>query len=78
MIADAPLGGAAVEVVLNPVAGEELDRSVVHVNREVHRQHPLNVAQDGANGRVDVQIFSGLVELELSRRKGIRPRLRAF
>ena len=37
VVADAALGRAAAEVVLDAVAGEDLDRPVVHVDREVDR-----------------------------------------
>src|SRR4029453_6217007 len=35
VVADAALGRAAAEVVLDAVAGEDLDRPVVHLHREV-------------------------------------------
>ena len=43
--ADAALGGAAGGVVAHPVAGERLQRAVVHAHRHRHLQHRLGQAQ---------------------------------
>ena len=55
MVADAALGRAAAEVVLDAVAGEDLDRPVVHVDREVDGELAARLAQDQAHARVQVR-----------------------
>ena len=46
VVADAALGRAAAEVVLDAVAGEDLDAAVVHLDREVDDQLAPRLAQD--------------------------------
>ena len=46
VVADAALGRAAAEVVLDAVAGEDLDAAVVHLDREVDGQLAARLAQD--------------------------------
>ena len=46
VVADAALGRAAAQVVLDAVAGEDLDAAVVHLDREVDGQLALGLAQD--------------------------------
>ena len=70
LVADAALGGTAADVVLHPVAGEELDGVVLHVDREVHHQLPLHLAQLGPDGVVEVEHVGREVELVLRRGVG--------
>ena len=65
VIADAALGRAAAEVVLDAVAGEHLDRSVVHVDREVDGELAAWLAQDEAHAWIEVEALGGEVELAL-------------
>jgi len=71
VIADAALGRATTEVVLDAVAGEDADRPVVHLDREGHGECPARLAQDLADARVQLQMFGREVELLL----GNRPRV---
>ncbi len=65
MVADAALGRAAAEVVLDAVAGEDLDAAVVHLHREVDGELAARLAQDLAQSRVEVEALGGQVELLL-------------
>ena len=65
MEADAALGRPAAEVVLDAVAGEDLDAAVVHQDREVHGQLATRLAQDPAEAGVQVEHVSGEIELLL-------------
>ncbi len=65
VVADAALGRAAAEVVLDAVAGEDLDAAVVHVHREVDGQLAARLAQHAAQARVEVEPVGGQVELLL-------------
>ena len=65
MVAEAALGRAAAEVVLDAIAGEHLDAAVVHVDREVDRQLTARFAEDPAEPRVEAQAIGGQVELPL-------------
>lgn len=67
MISNAALRGAAVKIVLHAKAREELDRAVVHVDREVDLQYALNISQDGSDRRIEIEKVRGSVELPLSR-----------
>ena len=74
VVADAALGRSAGEVVLDPVAGEDLDVPVVHGHREVDGQLALGHAEDVAETGVEVELVGGLVELLL----GDGPDVRGF
>ena len=63
VVADAALGRAAAEVVLDAVAGEDLDAAVVHLDREVDGQLAARLAQDLAQAGVEVEPVGGEVEL---------------
>ena len=63
VVADAALGRAAAEVVLDAVAGEHLDGAVVHLDREVDRELAARLTQDPAQARVEVEPVGGQVEL---------------
>ena len=65
MVADAALGGATAEVVLDAIAGEYLDAPVIHVDREVDGQLATWLAQNAAQARVEVEPLGGEVELPL-------------
>ena len=65
VIADAALGRAAAEVVLDPIAREDLDRAVVHLHREVDGQLALRLAQNLAQARGELEMLGGQVELAL-------------
>ena len=71
VVADAALGRAAAEVVLDAVAGEDLDRAVVHLHREVDGQLAARLAQDAAQAGVEVEALGGKVELLLGDLPGI-------
>ena len=60
-----PLAGPRPEVVLDAVAGEDLDRAVVHLDREVDGELATRLAQDLAQAGVEVEPFGGQVELPL-------------
>ena len=70
LVADAPLGRPAADVVLHPVAGEELDGVVVHVDGEVDHQLPLDLAQQVASVLGEPEHIGGQVELMLRRGVG--------
>ena len=65
VVADAALGRAATQVVLDAVAGEDLDRSVVHVDREMDGQLAARLAQDAAHALVHAEPLGGEIELAL-------------
>ena len=65
VVADAALGRPATEVVLDPVAGEDLDRSVVHVDREMDGELAAGLAQDAAHALVEPEAVGGEIELSL-------------
>ena len=65
MVADAALGRAARDIVLNPVAGENFDLSIVQFRGHGYFQHPLGHAQDLAKAWIELQIFGGDIELNL-------------
>ena len=63
MVADAALGRAAAEVVLDAIAGEDLDAAVVHLHREVDDELAARLAQDLAQPGIEVEALGGEVEL---------------
>ena len=65
MVADAALGRAAAQVVLDAVAGEDLDRPVVHLHGEVNGELATWLAEDATHGVVEVEPLRGEVELLL-------------
>ena len=71
VVADAALGRAAAEVVLDAVAGEDLDGAVVHVDREVDGQLAARLAEHRAEPRVEVEALRGEVELALRDLPGV-------
>ena len=71
VVADAALGRAAAEVVLDAVAGEDLDRPVVHVDGEMDGQLAPRLAQDAAQAGVQLEPLGGQVELSLRDLPGI-------
>ena len=76
VVADAALGRPAAEVVLDAVAGEDLDRAVVHLHREVDGQLAAGLAQDAAEAGVEVEPLGGQVELLLGDLPGVDRRSR--
>ena len=71
VVADAALGRAAAEVVLDAVAGEDLDRAVVHLHGEVDGQLAARLAEDAAQAGVEVEPLGGQVELLLGDLPGV-------
>ena len=71
MVADAALGRAAAEVVLDAVAGEDLDAAVVHLDREVDGELAARLAQDAAQAGVEVEPVGGEIELLLGDCPGV-------
>ena len=65
MVADAALGRAAPEVVLDAVARVDLDRAVVHLHGEVDDQLAPRLAQDAPEAGVEVEPLGGEIELLL-------------
>ena len=65
VVADAALGRTAAQVVLDAVAGEDLDRPVVHVDREVAGEFAPRLAQDEPHPGVQVEPLGGEIELSL-------------
>jgi hypothetical protein len=68
-VADAALGRAARQVVLDAVPLEDGQRPVVDEDREAHRQLALAGAQDGVQGGMQVEALGNSVEL----REGVGP-----
>src|SRR5262252_4650112 len=62
---DAPLGRTSGDVVLDAVAGENLDPPVVHLNREVAGELALDLAQDLAELRLQPADLRRRIELAL-------------
>jgi hypothetical protein len=60
-----PFAGAAPEVVLDAVTGEDLDAAVVHVHGEMHGELAARLAQDPAHALVKVESLCGEIELAL-------------
>ena len=71
MVAHAALGRAAPEVVLDAVAGEDLDGAVVHRDREVDGQLAARLAQDAAHAGIHAEAFGGEIELPLRGLPGV-------
>ncbi len=71
VIAQAALGGTAAQVVLDAVAGEDLDAAIVHAHRHGHDELTLALAQRGTQGGIEIEPLSRDVELTL----GDRPRI---
>ena len=63
VVADAALGRAGTAVVLDAVTGEDLDRAVVHLDREIDRQFALAVAQDAPHGVIEAENVGGDLKL---------------
>jgi len=62
MIADATLAGATHRRVLHAIALEDLDRAVIHLDRDGHGQFALGLTQDGVETRIQVQPCRDIVE----------------
>src|SRR5262245_55527055 len=65
MVADAALGRAAVDVVLDAEASEHLDLAAIHSDREMDRQLALGHAQNTTQVGAEVEQFGGDIELPL-------------
>src|SRR5205807_8876902 len=74
VIPDPALGGAPVDVVVHPVAGEHLDGAVVHEHRKSHDQLALALPQDPGHAGIEPQHTGRDVELLL----GEQPRIRTL
>jgi hypothetical protein len=72
--ADAALCRAARHVVLDAVAGEDLDVTVVHCDGEVDGPLALRDTQDGARLRRQVDVIGRAVELGQGRLDRVRRR----
>jgi hypothetical protein len=62
VVADAALVGTAGGVVLDAVAGEDLEVAVVHANRHLHGQLPVGRAEDRAHLVLEADVVGGAVE----------------
>jgi hypothetical protein len=77
VVADAALGRAAAQVVLDAIAGEDGDGPVVHLHGEVHGQLAAGLAENPAQARVEREPIGGQIELPLGdvpgvdRRRGV-------
>jgi hypothetical protein len=84
VVANASLIGAAGGVVLNAVAGEDLEVPVVHANRDLHGQLAVRGAEDRAHlvlgtvvvGRAVEEVVDRLERVQL--RGACRPGLPGF
>ena len=65
VVADAALERPAGVVVLGAVAGEDLDRPVVHLHRAGDRQHALGRGEHGPPERVEVHRLVDAVEIQM-------------
>ena len=65
MVADATLGRAAAQVVLDAEAGEDLDGAIVHVDGKVDGELAAGLAQDAPEAGIQVELLGGEVELAL-------------
>ena len=63
VVADAALGRAQRDVVLDAVAGEDLDFAVVHLHRAGHDDLPLGMGQDFPDARIESEQSGRAVEL---------------
>ena len=72
MVADAALGRSAADVVLDAMAGEDLDVAVVEGDREVDGELSLRNAQDAAHAVIEVELLGGVVELRLGHGPDVR------
>ena len=63
MEADAALGRSRSGVVLDAMPGKDLDRTVVHLDRETYRQLPLTDAEDAAHRVLEPHHIRGAIEL---------------
>jgi hypothetical protein len=61
VVADTALARSTAGVVLNPIAGENPDRSIVHLHREVNRQLALAVPELGVYTFVDIQPMADII-----------------
>ena len=65
VVADAALPGAAADVVLDAVPGEDLHVAVVHGDREVDGELALRDAEHTAHAVVEIELLRRVVELGL-------------
>jgi hypothetical protein len=65
MVADATLGRTTCRAVLDPIAFEHLQASVIHPDRQVYDQRSLNLPQDVAGLGVEGESVGRDVELAL-------------
>ena len=63
VVAEAALRGAERDVVLHPVAGEDLDLAVVHLHRATDGDLSLGVGEDLPDAGVEIENAGGDVEL---------------
>ena len=71
MKADAALAGSAAVVVLDPVALEDLHRTVVHLDGNADMVLPLGLAQELPGALVQVHHVGDTVEFRLGGRKSV-------
>src|SRR5690606_35662300 len=60
---NAALGRAWSTVVMHAIAGEHLDRAIVHLNREVHDRLPVAVGENPAHVLAEIDDIGGDIEL---------------
>ena len=57
MVADAALGRATAEIVLDSIAREDLDGAAVHLHREMDGELSFGFAQDLAQTRSEMEML---------------------
>ena len=65
MVTKAAFGGSSRHVMLHAISRKHLHLPVVHLRGDGYFQHALRRAQDLAQARVELQVFSGEIELNL-------------
>jgi hypothetical protein len=73
VVADAAFGRAARDVVCHPVALEDLDRLVVHVDRDRDDDRLLAPLEDADQVRIDLKEVGDEAQLFLRELEGVLP-----
>lgn len=60
------------EVVLHAEPCKDTDRPIVHVDRKIHGEYALDVAQDRTCALIEIEKFSGPIKLTLGGYERIR------
>ena len=72
MVAKTALRRSARHVVLHAIAGKNLHLPVIHLRGDGNFQHALGRAQDLPQSRIQLQVLSGKIELNLSDAKRVQ------